>query len=122
MSEAGYEVVRVLLAGAETCRNGLLGPLDGMAVEVVGHARSVGEAILLADRLQPDIVLLEPKLADGAHRLARWTTVVTLLPEGDDPSGDRKEGRAGAGDLLEVLRIALALASAAPRQASVTTG
>jgi DNA-binding NarL/FixJ family response regulator len=110
----GRQLVRILLAGGEHFTDGMLEDLERDAVEVVGRAQDVDEAILEAERLWPDVVLLDPSLAAGAHRLAARRTVVVAPPlTGNGPLRHTDND-------LDLLRTALALASALPSKPEIT--
>jgi two-component system response regulator DesR len=66
--------VRILVADASPgYRNALARLLQGQPVEIVGEARDTIELTLAVERLQPDVILLDPELpgVDGLQLAAR---------------------------------------------------
>jgi|GEM_PF-5582283 len=66
--------IRILLADASPdYRNALARILNGQPVEIVGEARDTVELTLAVERLQPDVILLDPELpgVDGLQLAAR---------------------------------------------------
>jgi DNA-binding NarL/FixJ family response regulator len=106
--------VRVLVTGATTFRDGLHAALNEVAAELVGHARSVDEAVLLIQSLRPDVVVLEPRLSDGLDRIASVAPVVSLGDVMDVKMAANRED-------LAVLDAALALTAAEPHMPRLTS-
>jgi response regulator of citrate/malate metabolism len=66
--------------------------------EVVGIAHTVAEALAAADRLQPDLVLLDEYLPDGGGSAAigRFEAAVIMVSAAEDPGVVRRAITAGA--------------------------
>ena len=71
---SAVERVRILVADASPgYRSALARLLSGQPVEIVGEARDTVELSLAVERLQPDVILLDPELpgVDGLQLAAR---------------------------------------------------
>ena len=108
-------VIRVLLADDHpVVREGLRGMLAAEPdIEVVGEAASGPEAVALAARLHPDVVLMDLRMPGGdgveATRRLRGTTVVVLTTYDSDADILRAVEAGAAGYLLkDTPRAALA--------------
>ncbi|MGH3167276.1 MAG: response regulator, partial [Trebonia sp.] len=99
--------IRVLLADDHpVVREGLRGMLAAEPdIEVVGEAASGPEAVALAGKLRPDVILMDLRMPDGdgveATRLLRGTTVVVLTTYDSDADILRAVEAGAAGYLLK---------------------
>ncbi len=58
--------IRLLVADDhEVVRTGLVSPLEGTEIQVVAQASTGADAVRLADRVKPDVVLLDVRLSNG---------------------------------------------------------
>jgi DNA-binding NarL/FixJ family response regulator len=100
-------VIRVLLADDHpVVREGLRGMLDAEPdIEVVGEAASGPEAVVLAGRLRPDVILMDLRMpgGDGVDAIGRLagTTVVVLTTYDSDADILRAVEAGAAGYLLK---------------------
>jgi DNA-binding NarL/FixJ family response regulator len=99
--------IRVLLADDHpVVREGLRGMLDAEPdIEVVGEAASGPEAVVLAGRLRPDVILMDLRMpgGDGVDAIGRLagTTVVVLTTYDSDADILRAVEAGAAGYLLK---------------------
>jgi len=99
--------IRVLLADDHpVVREGLRGMLDAEPdIEVVGEAASGPEAVALAQRLRPDVILMDLRMPGGdgveATRLLAGTPVVVLTTYDSDADILRAVEAGAAGYLLK---------------------
>ena len=104
---AGMTVIRVVLADDHpVVREGLRGMLTAEPdIEVVGEAASGPEAVVLAERLRPDVVLMDLRMPGGdgveATRRLAGTTVVVLTTYDSDADILRAVEAGAAGYLLK---------------------
>ncbi len=81
------ETMRLLLVDDhEIVRRGLRAILNGPGIEIVGEAGTMQEGVALAQRLEPDLVIMDLRLPDGSGidacreiRAARPATKVLIL-------------------------------------------
>jgi DNA-binding NarL/FixJ family response regulator len=126
--------IRVLIADDHMLiRSGLVEMLAGSEVEVVGTAATGKQAMQLAEKLKPDVVLLDVRLPeiDGLEVLDRIhqrlpQTKVIILTNYDNPTYMARAAALGASDFLlkSVSREELlaAIRAAAGGQAAATEG
>jgi CheY-like chemotaxis protein len=94
----------VVAGGDDEFRDLVKGHL-GAGVRVVGDAATLDEAVMLASRLHPDVVLLDTALSVDGTEVARRIkadhaqTKVVLLTSGD-PAASGGSGREGVDDRL----------------------
>ncbi len=90
MSVDGTAPLRVMVVdGDPNTRAGIVTLLSGGdGVEVIGESHSGADAIPLADRLRPDIVLLDAHSADHAAPLSRSARVFIITGADDHGSID----------------------------------
>ncbi len=106
-SETGETAIRVLLADDHpVVREGLRGmPAAEPDIEVVGEAASGPEAVALAERLRPDVVLMDLRMPGGdgvtAIRHLPGITVVVLTTYDSDTDILRAVEAGAAGYLLK---------------------
>lgn len=91
MSVDGTTPLRVMVVDADPgSRADVTAALsESPEFEVVGEAGAGAEAVALADKVAPDIVLLDPQVAHSTHtaELSRTARVFLLTPsEGHDPA------------------------------------
>jgi hypothetical protein len=74
------EPVRVLLVGTQDFTAAVKGLLSGGPIEIIGRAATAADAGKLSDTIDPDVVVLEPRLLRLANRLASSAAVVVISP------------------------------------------
>jgi hypothetical protein len=106
--------VRVLLVGKRRFREELLKRLESSPAEVVGWARSSGEAVRMIAELQPDAVVADPTQISSAEELASSPSVVFLSPPTEGSAGTPAEQGPGTDKPFDLIETILMLASARP--------
>jgi DNA-binding NarL/FixJ family response regulator len=119
--DRGSASIRVLLADDQPVFTAMLeAALAGDdQIEVVGHATNGGEALALAARLAPDVILMDISmpLMDGLEATRRLREAgaparVLMLTESDLPGDVMRARTAGAAAYLAKTRIASDLGAA----------